>query len=204
MNLANRLTLSRIIMAFFFMAALLYRGLPYGHVVATGIFLLAWITDILDGAIARRLGQVTNFGKLIDPLSDKILMSAAFIAFVQIPEIGIPAWMVVVIISREFIITGMRLLAASRGKVISAGKWGKHKTTSQMLTVVIFLIALSIQQIAPEFWRAHLYTIGNHSLSLDGIFQTLKYIVLYITVALTIMSGLLYLKEHKEILLSEP
>ncbi len=194
MNLANRLTLSRIVMAFFFMAALLYRQLPFGHVVALGIFLLALITDILDGMVARRLRQVTNFGKLIDPLSDKILMSAAFIAFVQVPEIKVPAWMVVVIISREFIITGMRLLAASRGKIISAGKWGKHKTTSQMTTVMIFLVALSIRQIAPAFWDTHF----------DRHFAILKFTVLYITVALTMMSGLLYLKEHRDILSSEP
>lgn len=190
MNLANRLTMGRIVMAFLFMMVLLYDAIPYNHVVALGVFILAWLTDVLDGMIARRWGQVTNFGKLIDPLSDKVLMSAAFISFVQLKEIGVPAWMVVVIISREFIITGMRLLAASRGKVISAGQWGKHKTTSQMFTIMLFLVALSVRQIVVGFWTEHV----------NDVFEIIKYVVLYITVVLTILSGILYLKEHKELL----
>jgi len=193
MNLANKLTLGRIVMAFLFMIALLTALIPCNYVVATAIFVLAWITDVLDGVVARRYGQITNFGKLIDPLSDKILISAAFISFVQIPDITVPAWMVILIVAREFIITGIRSLAASRGRVISAGRWGKHKTTSQMLTVIVFLAALCIRQLSSEFWDAHL----------DRYFLTIKYIMLYITVALTALSGSIYLIEHRDILQSD-
>jgi CDP-diacylglycerol---glycerol-3-phosphate 3-phosphatidyltransferase len=193
MNLANKLTLGRIFMTFLFMIALVWSCMPCNYVVATVIFVLAWITDILDGIIARRFGQVTNFGKLIDPLSDKILMSAAFISFVQIPEISIPAWMVVVIVSREFIITGMRSLAATRGRVIQAGIWGKQKATTQMITVLLFLLSLCIQQLYPQFWAN----------SLDRFFPTVKYIALYVTIALTSLSGILYLIEHRDILQSD-
>ena len=191
MNLANKLTIGRIAMAFLFMWVLLYKKIPSNYVVALGVFILAWITDVLDGLVARRYDQITNFGKLIDPLSDKILMSAAFISFVQIRLV--PAWIVVVIISREFIITGMRLLAASRGKVISAGYWGKHKTTSQMFTITLLLIALTIGQLAPEFW----------SKNIKDIFPIIKYIVLYITLTLTVLSGVLYMREHRELLRNE-
>ena len=193
MNLANKLTLGRIFMTFLFMIALLKRCIPCNYVVATVIFVLAWITDILDGIVARRYGQITNFGKLIDPLSDKILMSAAFISFIQIPEISIPAWMVVVIVSREFIITGMRSLAASRGRVIQAGIWGKQKATTQMITVVVFLLSLCIRQLSPEFWAS----------DLESLFPTIKFIILYVTVALTSLSGVLYLIEHRDILQSD-
>ena len=119
MNLANKLTMVRIIAIPFFLL-FMFIGNIYTRVAALLIFILAALTDMYDGIIARHREEVTNFGKFIDPLADKLIVSAAFISFVQLRELAIPAWMVILVISREFIITGLRSVAASRGTIISA------------------------------------------------------------------------------------
>ena len=139
MNLPNKLTILRVIMIPFFVLALLYNGgenqtLRY---VAAAIFIIASLTDMLDGKIARKYNLVTNFGKFMDPLADKLLVCSALICLVELKEL--PAWMVIVIISREFIISGFRLVASDNGVVIAASYWGKFKTTFQMTAVILLI-----------------------------------------------------------------
>lgn len=142
MNLPNKLTLLRVIMIPFFVAALLYDGGANQNMryVAAALFIIASLTDMLDGKIARKYNLVTNFGKFMDPLADKLLVCSALICLVELKEL--PAWMVIVIISREFIISGFRLVASDNGVVIAASYWGKFKTTFQMIAVVLLIVGI--------------------------------------------------------------
>ena len=161
MNLPNKLTILRVVMIPFFVLALLYNGgenqtLRY---VAAAIFIIASLTDMLDGKIARKYNLVTNFGKFMDPLADKLLVCSALICLVELKEL--PAWMVIVIISREFIISGFRLVASDNGVVIAASYWGKFKTTFQMIAVVLLIVgipALSMVTTA-VVWIALILTV---------------------------------------------
>ncbi len=145
MNLPNKLTLFRVILIPFFLFFLLsgYGG-AYSRWIALGIFAAASLTDLLDGQIARKYHLVTNFGKFMDPLADKLLVCSAMIAFVELGQM--PSWVVIIIISREFAISGFRLVAADNGIVIAASWWGKFKTVFQM-AMVILMIA-DIEQLA--------------------------------------------------------
>ena len=139
MNLPNKLTILRVIMIPFFVAALLYDGGANQNMryVAAALFIIASLTDMLDGKIARKYNLVTNFGKFMDPLADKLLVCSALICMIELREL--PAWMVIIIISREFIISGFRLVASDNGFVIAASYWGKFKTTFQMIGVVLLI-----------------------------------------------------------------
>lgn len=137
MNLANKLTLSRIFLIPVFMWVLLIR-IPFGEYISAAIFILAASTDGLDGYIARKRKQITNFGKLIDPLADKLLISAALISLVELKQIS--AWVAVIIIGREFFITGLRTIVAAQGVIISASKLGKIKTISQIVAITAILL----------------------------------------------------------------
>ena len=139
MNLPNKLTVLRVRMIPFFVAALLYDGGANQNMryVAAAIFIIASLTDMLDGKIARKYNLVTNFGKFMDPLADKLLVCSALICMIELREL--PAWMVIIIISREFIISGFRLVASDNGVVIAASYWGKFKTTFQMIGVVLLI-----------------------------------------------------------------
>jgi CDP-diacylglycerol--glycerol-3-phosphate 3-phosphatidyltransferase len=145
MNLPNRLTVARffVTVAFVFSLSL---GWRYGHTLALLLFVIGAVTDYADGYIARRDGLVTDFGKLMDPLVDKIMISGAFICLVPV----IPSWAAVVIISREFLITGLRLLAASKGIVLPAESIGKHKTGWQIATIVFLLAVLAAREFPLE------------------------------------------------------
>ena len=138
MNLPNKLTTFRVILIPFFVFFLLapyFEG--YGNYIALVIFIVASLTDFLDGKIARKYNLVTNFGKFMDPLADKLLVCSALICLIALDRI--PAWIVIVIISREFIISGFRLIAADNGVVIAASYWGKFKTTFQMIAVILMI-----------------------------------------------------------------
>ena len=139
MNLPNKLTILRVIMIPFFVAALLYDGGANQNMryVAAALFIIASLTDMLDGKIARKYNLVTNFGKFMDPLADKLLVCSALICMIELREL--PAWMVIIIISREFIISGFRLVASDNGVVIAASYWGKFKTTFQMIGAVLLI-----------------------------------------------------------------
>lgn len=140
MNLPNKLTILRIIMIpFFVLFMLLDGGLnPAYRYIAAAIFIVASFTDLLDGKIARKYNLVTNFGKFMDPLADKLLVCSGLICFVGLGQL--PAWFVIIIISREFIISGFRLVASDNGVVIAASYWGKFKTVSQMVMSVLLIV----------------------------------------------------------------
>ena len=176
MNLPNKLTVLRVIMipffVFFYLTEKVY--------IADILFIVASLTDMLDGKIARKYNLVTNFGKFMDPLADKLLVAAALICFVEVDRI--PAWIVLIIISREFIISGFRLVAAEGGKVIAAGYWGKIKTAVTMVTI-IFMI--------PNF---------GGSFSGASWIAPLEQDLVYASLILTIISLIDYLVKNKEVL----
>src|SRR5436190_16481791 len=143
MNLPNKLTLSRFVLTGAFLAVM-FSALPYRETIALVLFIAAGISDFLDGQIARRQKLITNFGILMDPLADKIMVCSVFIAFVDLK--WIPAWMVVIVVARELAITGLRLLAASKNVVLAAEGYGKHKTISQIVAIIAILVLHSYEQ----------------------------------------------------------
>ena len=161
MNLPNKLTVLRICMIPFFVAALLYEnGADQTmRIIANVIFITASLTDLLDGKIARKYGLVTNFGKFMDPLADKLLVCSALICLIQLGQL--PAWVVIVIISREFIISGFRLAAADNGIVIAASYWGKFKTVFQMTAVVLLIFNIPPLSVLTSavLWIAVILTV---------------------------------------------
>ncbi len=139
MNLPNKITMFRVILIPFFVFFMLSEGIPCNNYIAAAIFIVASLTDMLDGKIARKYNLVSNFGKFMDPLADKLLVCSALICFVAIPSGPMPAWVVIVIMSREFIISGFRLVASDAGVVIAASYWGKIKTVVQMLMSILLI-----------------------------------------------------------------
>jgi len=147
MNIPNYLTLSRIVIAFLCMAFMLWNNL-FSLVTAFLLFILASFTDFLDGFIARRYNKVSDLGKLFDPIADKILILGVFLAFLALGIINI--WMVIIIMTREFIITGVRLFAINKGYILGARRFGKHKTASQMIGVIYIFAVLILRKMLPE------------------------------------------------------
>src|SRR5438552_5675044 len=177
MNWANRLTLSRLALTVLFVAAL-NSSWQYARTSALIIFLIAGLTDFVDGEVARRYGIVTNFGKLMDPLVDKIMMASAFISLV--PLKAVPAWAATTVVAREFLITGLRLMASAQGRVLSAERLGKHKTSWQIITVLFFLTLLALAEwrraTAGTVWWQRAWNEAGAAL-------------VWLTVALTLYSG---------------
>jgi len=193
-NPATKLTLLRIFLVPFFMVFMFVDNL-WTRIFALVIFVLAAITDLYDGVLARRFKQITDFGIFLDPLADKLLISAAFISFVGLRELHIPAWMVVLIIAWEFIITGLRLLAMSIGKVIAADKTGKFKTTSQIVSIIVILVILILNSLMKRF--------PEHLLFLKYLLSMLPYWIMFYITALTVYSGASYLYKHRQIFPSQ-
>ena len=187
MNLPNKITLSRIGLAFVFMFFLFSSGVAAKY-LALFTFILASLTDLLDGHIARKRKMENDFGRLMDPIADKILILVAFLAFVEMQII--PAWMVVIVIFRELVITGLRIIAATRGKILSASFAGKHKTVSQMVAIISILSFLIIRESAQSLWNSNW----------EVWFRRSVFYLMLVTVALTLISGLSYLVKNKEIL----
>lgn len=176
MNLPNKLTVLRVILIPFFVLFLLTDlGGSNGKYYALAVFVIASLTDLLDGKIARKYNLVTNFGKFMDPLADKLLVCSAMICLVELKRL--PAWIVIIIIAREFIISGFRLVASDNGVVIAASWWGKFKTTFQMLMIILLI------------------------LDLGGVFGTLETIVTWTALILTVISLVDYLLKNKGVLL---
>lgn len=203
MNLPNILTLSRLGLAAMLMALLTLQK-PYFFSAALVVFAVAGLTDFLDGYLARKRHCITAFGRLMDPLTDKVLVCAAFVSFVEIQVRRggvmiplVPAWMVVVIISREFLVTGLRLLAASRGNIISAGKWGKHKTIWQIIAISALLLGLAVRhdllQGADPQWLSRF----------DYAFSWIARGIVLGVAVITVASGLLYFIQHRELVAGE-
>jgi CDP-diacylglycerol--glycerol-3-phosphate 3-phosphatidyltransferase len=191
MNWANRLTLSRLALTVLFVAAL-NSSWHYARTAALLIFLVAGITDFVDGEVARRYGIVTNFGKLMDPLVDKIMMAAAFISLV--PLKAVPAWAATTVVARDFLITGLRLMAASKGRILPAEKLGKQKTSWQIITVIFFLLLLSIAELRVDL---------TNTVWWSRAWETAGTILVWLTVGLTIYSGLGYAWGHRELIAPE-
>ncbi len=189
MNVPNKLTLSRlfITVAFVFVMDIKF---PFASTVALILFCIASFTDFLDGHIARKNRIITNFGILMDPLADKILTCWAFIVFVELGKIS--AWMVGLIVAREFAITGLRLLAAAQNNIIAADRWGKYKTISQIVCIISILVGLSY----PNWGQWGTFIFGAWA----QYFITLS---IWVCTLLTIISGTLYLWKNRELYLKE-
>ena len=176
MNLPNKLTMFRVVLIPFFIVFLLVPTIPAGKWIALAIFIVASLTDLLDGKIARKYNLVTNFGKFMDPLADKLLVCSALICLIELQRI--PSWMVVLIIAREFTISGFRLIAADNGVVIAASYFGKFKTTFQMIAVCLLIADIEA-------------------------LQSVTLIILWIAVILTVVSRVDYLVKNKDVMKEE-
>lgn len=173
MNLPNKLTLFRVILIPFFVLFMLVDITSIDKWIALAVFIIASLTDLLDGKIARKYNLVTNFGKFMDPLADKLLVCSALICLVEMAKL--PAWMVIVIIAREFIISGFRLIASDNGVVIAASYWGKFKTTFQM--VMICLLIADIEAI-----------------------EIITMVIVWVALILTVVSLIDYLIKNKDVM----
>ena len=195
MNVPNKLTLSRFALTALFLAAM-FSQIPFHETVALALFSVASLTDYFDGKIARRDKLITNFGILMDPLADKILVCSAFIAFVGLN--WMPAWMVIIIVARELAITGLRLLAASKNVVLAAEGYGKHKTISQIVAIIAILVFHSYQE-----WGL----LGKAIFGLNMIWgpwiNWFTPLAIWVAVALTFISGWLYLWRNRAVYLEE-
>ena len=192
MNLPNQLTTARFFLTVIFVVAL-STNWPFHFTAGLIVFIVAGVTDYLDGSIARSRNLVTDFGKLMDPLADKIMVAAAFICLV--PLHAIPPWVAILIIAREFLITGLRLFAAGKGNILPSERLGKHKTAWQIITVIFFLLLLSLQ----EWQRADIIS----STLLDP--QSFLWVygggmILAVTLGLTLTSGCRYLWKHRSLI----
>ena len=174
MNTPNKLTLLRVILIPFFVVCLLAVDAGWGKWAALAIFIIASLTDTLDGYLARRDNLVTNFGKFMDPLADKLLVCSAMICLVDMERI--PSWIVIIIIGREFVISGFRLIASDNGVVIAANYWGKIKTVCQMIMIIV--------------------VIAN----LGGFFAIVEQILIYLSLILTVISLATYLWDNRKVL----
>ena len=183
MNLPNKLTVGRIILVPFFVAALL-ANFPLNNAVALIIFIAASLTDMFDGKIARKNGLVTDFGKFADPLADKILVLAALLCFVQLGICDCVA--VIIVLFREFSVTSIRLIAASKGKVVAANMWGKAKTVSQMIAIQI---VLELPEVGLNF---------INTATFEPIFFVVGEILIWISVVFTIISGVVYIIQNRQ------
>lgn len=192
MNLANKLTIIRIFLVPIFLIFIAIKDIPYGAVIATFVFIIASLTDKLDGYIARSRNQITRFGKLMDPLADKLLVTAALISLVE--SRIIPAWIAVVIIAREFAVSGLRTISAAEGLVISASKWGKLKTVIQIVAIISALLEFNFD-IYPEIASRFQY-IPN----INGILTNLTDVLLAAAVIITVISGIDYFVKNKNVI----
>jgi len=177
MNLANKLTLIRIFLIPIFLVFIAVNSIPYGKLIATAVFVLAALTDKLDGYVARSRNQITRFGKFMDPLADKLLVTAALISLVEFQVI--PTWVAVIIIAREFAVTGLRSLAAAEGIVIAASWWGKIKTVIQIVAIVLSLINLNYKEL---------------------YFAQISNFMMYLAVLVTLLSGFDYFIKNKDVI----
>ena len=174
MNLPNKLTLLRVIMIPFFVVFMLMDGMASARYIALAIFCVASFTDFLDGNIARKHNLVTNFGKFMDPLADKLLVCSALICLIETGQL--PAWYVIIIIAREFIISGFRLIASDNGIVIAASYWGKFKTVSQMIMIILMILNLSALSMVTMvfYWIALVLTVVSLADYIKKNFQVLS------------------------------
>ena len=188
MNLANKITITRILLIPIFLICITIKHIPYGTSIATIIFIIAALTDSLDGYIARSRKQVTNLGKFMDPLADKLLVTTALIVLVGFKMI--PGWITIIIISRELAVTGLRAIAAAEGRVIAASNWGKAKTVTQIIAIVFALINLNHGYVA-------LVSLTNLPI-FDKFVSLMTNTTIVIALIITIISGVDYFIKNKD------
>jgi CDP-diacylglycerol--glycerol-3-phosphate 3-phosphatidyltransferase len=192
MNIPNQLTVVRLVLTFVFLATMTL-NFPHCKTVSLLVFAVAAITDFLDGYIARKHNLITNFGKLMDPLADKVLMAAGFIMLILTGFV--PAWMVVVILTREFLVTGLRLVASAEGMVLAAENLGKYKTTIQIVTIIYFLLMLSAREPGSLFgFVAPLFEVKFLGPAILG------QILVWGSLILTLLSGFSYVWKNRQLL----
>lgn len=185
MNTPNKLTVLRICITPLFMAAMLV-NFPHHYLIALVLFSFASLTDFIDGKMARKYNLITDFGKFLDPLADKMLTTAAFLAFIEL-KIGVGiTWITFIVLIREFLITSLRLISSGKGKVIAANMLGKAKTVSQM-TAIIYVLA-----------SQYLLSIINAGDLVANICYVMTNIVLWVSAVLTVISGVVYVKQNKD------
>lgn len=177
MNVPNRLTILRVCMIPVFVIFLMCEQIPYSDYIAGGVFIAACVTDFFDGYLARKYNLITNFGKFMDPLADKLLVCASIVCFVAIKDCQLPVWVAIIIISREFIISGFRLVAAEKGVVIAASKWGKIKTATQMAMSILLIFNFN-----------------------NKIIFIIEWILIYAALIFTVISLIDYIWKNREVM----
>lgn len=187
MNLPNKLTISRMIITPIYLLVLMLTNIPHGYLIATLIFAVAAITDAVDGKLARKNNQITVFGKLLDPVADKMLTTAAYLGFLKLGLCDV--FSIMLILTREFAVTSVRLIASAQGIVIPANIWGKIKTVSQMVTIILVMLMGELRYCAD--------TYGFMSFSFDTM-KLISMILVWITVVLTVLSGIIYMVQAKK------
>ncbi|MDD5483998.1 MAG: CDP-diacylglycerol--glycerol-3-phosphate 3-phosphatidyltransferase [Kiritimatiellae bacterium] len=201
MKTANQITLARLGMAFV-LPFFLLSDLSFGKTAALVIFGAAALTDFWDGLIARRSGTITLFGRLMDPVADKVLICSAFICFAAQDQI-VPAWIVIVIMAREFMVTGIRLLAASQGMTVVPGRWGKHKTLWQIVVIIVIILGEAVRDdLLPVINSGG----GNLEFDLAAFNQYFNPLIFWIVVmvaVLTVISGTIYLWQYRKLVMKD-
>lgn len=190
LNTPNKLTIARMIITPVFLALILWESLSHRFLIATLVYSLAAVTDAIDGKLARKNNQITNFGKLLDPIADKVLTTSALLAFMVMDLCNI--WIVMIVLTREFTIASIRMIAASGGVVIPANIWGKIKTVSQMTFTIIIMLLGEVY-----------YIIGNVNTEIFSKLPSLSIIsnsLLWITAILTVVSGVIYIKDSIKVI----
>ena len=190
LNLPNILTISRVVITPFFLVTILMETLPHRFLIACIIFSIASITDAIDGHLARKNNQITNFGKFLDPIADKILTTAALLAFMSMGLCNI--WIVMLVLTREFAIASVRMVAATNGVVIPANVWGKTKTVSQMVFTIFIMLLGEVYFVVESSNVALFAKLPDLSLISNGL--------LWITAILTVVSGIIYLYDSRKII----
>ncbi len=190
LNLPNIITVARIVITPVFLAVILMENLPHRFLLACIIFSIASISDAVDGYLARKNNQVTNFGKFLDPIADKVLTTSALLAFMSMGLCNI--WIVMLVLTREFAIASVRMIAASGGVVIPANIWGKIKTISQMVFTIVIMLLGEAYYIVEKSYTELSVKLPDLSLISNGL--------LWITAILTVVSGVIYLNDSKKII----
>jgi CDP-diacylglycerol---glycerol-3-phosphate 3-phosphatidyltransferase len=200
MKPSNQITLFRLCLAFT-LPFFLMSSVPFGKTAGLAVFALAALTDYWDGVIARRHGSITNFGRLMDPLADKVLICSAFICFAAQNQI-VPAWIVVVIMAREFMVTGIRLIAANQGTVIAAGRWGKHKTIWQIVVIIVILIGEALRDdYLPIFMPGP--DLSANLVVFSRNFHFLTFWLSTLVAVLTVVSGTVYFWQCRKLVIKD-
>lgn len=190
LNTPNKLTVARILITPVYLALILWESLPHRFLIATLVYSIAAITDAIDGKLARKNNQITNFGKLLDPIADKILTTSALLAFMQMGLCNI--WIVMIVLTREFTVASIRMIAAADGVVIPANIWGKLKTVSQMTFTIVIMLLGEVYSILAAYNPVLYGKVPALAL--------ISNILLWITAVLTVISGVIYVIDSKKVI----